>query len=260
MASWDLLVDGDGPGALQMATDEAMLDIVQMTGRPLLRLYRFFPRTLSLGRGQSLEEVYLPGVKEVRADLVRRPSGGKAVLHDDEVTYAFASPDDLFPKNVTESYRVIAGGLLLGLRRLGIEAALSDGEGGPEELAANCFIHPSFYELTVRGKKSVGSAQVRHRGSLLQHGSVPLTLDYPRWSVCFAAPGAARDRFREAMTRRSTGLFQDRDTRPSYAEVGDALVAGMGEHFGISFRSFDGVAPLRALAREKLDVSPATGM
>lgn len=251
METWDLLLDGEGPGAWQMALDEAMMTYVRERRRPILRLYRFSPRALSLGRGQKVEEIYLPGVREIGADLVRRPSGGKAVLHDREVTYAFAAPADLFPASVVDSYRMIAGGLLRGIRSLGVEAAFTVPEGQAEALDANCFIHPSVYEISVGGKKAIGSAQVRTRGALLQHGAIPLVLDAEAWSACFAPPGA-RQRWAEAMAERATGLFQDDPSPPSYEALSGAVVQGFQEHFDVLFTQVEGDGRLRDLARERL--------
>jgi len=245
---WDLLLEGRGePGTWQMAMDEAMMTYVQRTGRPLLRLYRFAPRALSVGRGQSLEEVYLPGVRELGADLVRRPSGGRAVLHDEELTYALASPDSLFPKSVDESYRMIAGALIRFCRRLGVDASFAEAEPAGGELAANCFIHPSVHEITVGGKKAIGSAQVRRRGALLQHGALPLRLDYAAWSTCFSPPEGRR-RWEEAMRERATGLFQEETDPPGYGELSQAIVEGFQDHFGVRLHLLEEAAPLRRLA------------
>lgn len=236
-AVWDLLVTGDAPGAVQMAFDEAMMEDVAQSGRPLLRLYRFAPKALSLGRGQGTAEVYLPGVREIGADLVRRPSGGKAVLHDDEVTYAVAAPAHLFAAGVEASYGQIAGALIRACLRLGKKVAIAEPEGAAGELAANCFIHPSVHEIALGKRKVIGSAQVRRRGVLLQHGAIPIRLHPDDWAACFAPP-AARERWAGAMRSRATGLF-DGETPPPWTEVAEAVAEGFKEHFGISWHPLD---------------------
>lgn len=246
--TWDLLVELTGaPGDWQMAVDEAMMGYVRRSGRPLLRLYRFVPRALSLGRGQTVDDVYLPGVREIGAEVVRRPSGGKAVLHDEELTYAFASPDALFPRSVEESYRMIAGALLRAVRRLGVDATFAPSHETGSGLAANCFIHPSVHEITVGGRKAIGSAQVRRRGALLQHGAIPVHLDFAAWSACFAPP-EARSVWERAMRERSTGLFQEAASPPSFEVLAEALVEGFQEHFGVALEHLEEAAPLRRLA------------
>lgn len=234
---WDILVSGPGPGAYQMAFDEAMMDDVLASGRPLLRLYRFVPRALSLGRGQGMGEAYLPGVREIGADLVRRPSGGRAVLHDDEVTYAVAAPSHLFAPGVEASYGQIAGALIRAGLNLGREVSISDPGTSGGELAANCFIHPSVHEIALGGRKVIGSAQVRHRGVLLQHGAIPIRLHPRDWAACFAPPDD-RDRWADTMAERAAGLF-DEGGAPAWDVVAGAVADGFQEHFGITWHPLD---------------------
>lgn len=234
---WDILVSGPAPGAYQMAFDEAMMDDVLQSGRPFLRLYRFAPRALSLGRGQRAAEAYLPGVREIGADLVRRPSGGRAVLHDDEVTYAVAAPSHLFAPGVEASYGQIAGALVRACLGLGKKVSVSEPEAPQGQLAANCFIHPSVHEIALGGRKTIGSAQVRHRGVFLQHGAIPIRLHPRDWAACFAPP-AERGRWAEAMAERSAGLF-DEGGAPAWDVVAEAVAKGFQEHFGIIWHPLD---------------------
>lgn len=235
-----------------MAVDEAMLELATESQAVWLRFYRFQPPVLSLGRAQSLAGIYLPGLDEIGADLVRRPSGGQAVLHDDELTYALAAPVAVIGGSVAESYHQIAEALVAALAKLGVSAQLSAAprmtERGPRD--ANCFVSPSAYELTIGGKKAAGSAQVRRRGALLQHGSLPRTLDFERWSACFAPPGDKRLGWQTAMEARAVGLFQHlpAERRPSDRDLEDALVTGLSEQFGVTIRLGSLPAPTRRLA------------
>lgn len=192
-----LLPPATGSPAWNMAVDEAILREVG-GGRtlPTLRFYRWNPATLSVGRFQPVRgQVRLEALARRGLGLVRRPTGGRAVLHDDEVTYAIVLPEAAgLPQSVTEAYRLLSTGLAEGLRILGVTPeflkparpprlgpALPAGEApahpGIRELSSLCFEAPSWYELAAAGKKLVGSAQLRRFGGLLQHGSLPLRID-----------------------------------------------------------------------------------
>ncbi|TYO99969.1 lipoate-protein ligase A [Geothermobacter ehrlichii] len=171
-----------------MAIDQALLESVA-AGRsgPVLRLYRWRPATVTLGYAQRGERVVnLQACRKLGLDVVRRCTGGRAVLHDDEVTYAVVAPTGggLFPHSVLESYRMIARALCGIYHALGLEARLAPGRqpgvrGGAAEQSA-CFTAPGQYELVYRGCKLAGCAQKRVPGAFLQHGSLPVNLDLAR--------------------------------------------------------------------------------
>ena len=186
MKGWKVLPwEEPRPGAWQMALDEALFREAE-AGRedqPVLRLYRWAPPCLSLGRHQDPEVAADGAFCRARGiDVVRRPTGGMAVLHDDEVTYAVVAPMDRPPfagLNLMETYGRIAGALVEGLRGLGLPAELSRRRVSPAPLsAAPCFQVPTENEILVHGRKVVGSAQLRGQRAFLQHGAVPLALDY----------------------------------------------------------------------------------
>lgn len=171
-----------------MALDEALLESVAV-GRsgPVLRLYRWRPATVTLGYFQrSAEAVNLSACRDMALSVVRRCTGGRAVLHAEEATYAVISParSDLFPGPVLENYRVIAAVLREAISALGLEATLAPGRerAGRERgaQASACFTAPSSYELVYRGCKLTGSAQKRQGEAFLQHGSLPVELDLER--------------------------------------------------------------------------------
>jgi len=183
-ATWRLLLDGEADGATNMAVDEAILDaVVEGHGPPTLRFYGWSPPCLSLGRNQPLAEADLEACRAAGVDVIRRPSGGQAVLHRAELTYAVAlSQDD--PRSeggVLGGYRRLSEGLLAGLRRLDVDAVQACGarpaEGPPSPI---CFDRPTDYEICFGGRKLIGSAQWRRRGGVLQHGSLPLRGDLTR--------------------------------------------------------------------------------
>lgn len=144
----------------------------------LVRFYQWYPRCVSLGRNQktSLDEF-----KNI--DVVRRPSGGRALLHDRELTYSFVSP--CFKPSLLESYKDISDGLILGFKKLGIELSYGTFEHKNLEYCMNI---TSGADICYKGKKFIGSAQYRTRGYLLQHGSIPYELDYELIENLFKQP------------------------------------------------------------------------
>lgn len=239
-ARWRRLETGYAPGAWNMAVDEALMEAVgREDSPPTLRFYGWNPPALSLGYFQDrAREVDLDGCATQGFDCVRRPTGGRAVLHSAEVTYAVVVPEGYpgFGGSVSEAYRAIAEGLLVGLKRLGVPAEMAEAprrEGG--ERSAACFDSPSFYELVVDGRKLVGSAQVRRHGAILQHGSILLRFDPLELLRCLAVPaGPGRERLQRALTGHVVSLAEALGREPGFAEVAEAVAGGMAEVFGVA--------------------------
>jgi lipoate-protein ligase A len=173
-----------------MAVDEAILDSYASDpdiGAPTLRLYGWRPAALSLGKSQAARGSHAPGyLREEGIDLVRRPTGGGAVLHEHERTYAVMGHlgRGPFPRGVRETYAAIGRALLAGLRSLGVVGLESFGESGSGNPGRRpsivCFSEPSGHEIAISGRKIVGSAQLRRRGAFLQHGSILIRSDPDR--------------------------------------------------------------------------------
>jgi lipoate-protein ligase A len=176
--------------AENMAIDESLLQLCQ---EPILRFYQWKPKAISIGYNQDIEkEINLDFCKKQDINIVRRITGGKAVLHDQEVTYSLVSPEDKLnlPKQVNESYKVIAQALVIALKQLGINAELKQ---QPERLATSiCFNSSNWYELEVNGKKISGSAQRRIKNKILQHGPILLNFDPELNAQCFKTPDQAK--------------------------------------------------------------------
>jgi lipoate-protein ligase A len=170
---WRLVDDLDArlDAAGQMAADLAALDAVSRGGPPTLRLYRWRPPALTLGRFQPAADVDSAACARLGVEVVRRPTGGRALLHGADLTYAVALAEPAGTVGVDALYRWIAGALIAGLSRLGVTAAVArhDGPAG-----AVCMATQQGADLRVRDRKVCGSAQVRRRGGILQHGSVLL--------------------------------------------------------------------------------------
>ncbi|SEB74248.1 biotin/lipoate A/B protein ligase family protein [Paenibacillus sp. GP183] len=187
MKAWRFLHTGDRSPAENMAIDEAILTAhSEEKSPPTVRFYGWNPATLSIGYFQKAQEVDMEAVESEGIGFVRRPTGGRAVLHDRELTYSIIVSETYpgIPRNVTEAYRVLSEGLLQGFRGLGLNAEMVQlaSEEEKEKYASvagssACFDSPSWYELVVEGRKIAGSAQVRQKDVVLQHGSILLDMD-----------------------------------------------------------------------------------
>jgi len=187
-----------------MALDEAILrSVTSGQSPPTLRLYRWQPPALSLGYSQPAADADLNALRAQGWDLVRRPTGGRAILHTDELTYALIAPahNEHVAGGVLASYQHLSAGLKQALQQLGLSVDVRSAAPVATSQRSNpvCFEVPSAYELMVGGKKIIGSAQLRRSGGVLQHGSFPLTGDIRR--ICLglhfddeAARQAASDR------------------------------------------------------------------
>lgn len=219
-----IVVHAAASGAWNMAVDEALLDDPE--GGWTLRLYRWERPTISLGYAQP----YARGVdtavaRRLGIPVVRRPTGGRAVLHADEITYALTGPVDRSPLSgsVSHSYRCIAAGLQAGLRRLGADLQIERSGPTPRpESKGPCFSARTRYELSARGRKVVGSAQRRRDGRLLQHGAV--LLGHPDGRL-WAALGAGH---RQAAAS-SAGLVEVLGRRPAARALACSLGAALAE-------------------------------
>lgn len=185
---WRLLITPPARGAWNMALDESILEhIGRGEALPTLRLYAWDPACLSLGHAQPYADVDVARLQERGWEVVRRLTGGRAILHTDEITYSVIAPNDepRVAGTVLESYNRLAQALLLAVQKLELPVEMK--EGKPAESATPnpvCFEVPSTYEITVGGKKLIGSAQARKKEGVLQHGSLPLTGDLRR--ICQA--------------------------------------------------------------------------
>lgn len=189
-----------------MAADADLLRQAAESGDPvvLVRLYRWEPPTVSLGYHQQPERaVDVDACRRLGVPLVRRPTGGRAVYHDTELTYAVASnAREIFGSSVAETYRQLASILAEIFGRLGVPVALASRAASlpprPTTLgaAAPCFAAPARDEILVRGRKLVGSAQCRRGSAFLQHGSIPLRIDYARMAEVL---GVGEESLRHAM-------------------------------------------------------------
>jgi len=178
---WRFIENGPCPAAMNMAIDEALAQSVRKgTSPPALRVYGWTTTSVSIGRFQKIDAVNLPYCTEMHIPIVRRPTGGRAVLHGDELTYSFSAQTGAgpFSKGLMDSYRQISRALCRAISALG-PAAESKKTRTQEEGSGNplCFHSAAFAEITLMNRKLVGSAQKRWTDGLLQQGSIPHTSD-----------------------------------------------------------------------------------
>lgn len=241
-AQWRLLRHPAARGAWNMAVDAAILEsVVEGQSPPTLRFYDWDPACLSLGFGQNYADVD-EAAQAVRGwDVVRRPTGGRAILHTDELTYSVIGPTDepRLVGGVLESYKRLSEALLHSLKLLGLPVQVQpmhQTNGFGELDNPVCFEVPSDYEITLHGKKIIGSAQARRKGGVLQHGSLPLFGDIGRITEILRYSseehrheGAERVRARAATVEEGLGY------RVSFKEAADAFVRGFSETLNIEF-------------------------
>jgi len=233
LATWRLIVDREADGPTNMAIDEAILtSVIDGSCPPTLRFYGWSPPCVTLGRSQSLADADLAICQAAGVDVVRRPSGGQAILHTDELTYSVAlcQTDPRAEGGVLESYRRLSDGLLAGLHRLGIEAIQAVRK---KQLLAEptpvCFEVPSDYEITAGGRKLVGSAQWRSRGGVLQHGTLPLHGDLTRIVDYLIFADDERTIRKRSLRNRALTLEEALGRALPFDEVAAALADGLAE-------------------------------
>lgn len=244
MDQWRLIPFSRFNAFENMAIDDAIFQHCQKGSiPPTLRFYSWQRDTVSLGYFQdAFREVNLDYCHGAHVDVVRRPTGGKAVLHENDLTYAVVARDDTppFSSDIMETYRVISECLIGGLHRIGIDAYMME-EGRAHRAGtadAFCFSVPSQYELLVGGRKICGSAQVRGKGSFLQHGSILIDTD----------PAHIR----------SAIIIEDRDTEDGLARL-QSSVTSVHEHIADRFDLAALCEGISKTFEERLGVQLVTG-
>ena len=236
---WRLVITPPLDGAMNMAIDHAILEAV-IAGHtpPTLRLYAWQPACLSLGYAQPFADVDVERLAAAGWDVVRRMTGGRAILHADELTYSVAMPGDhaLVAGDIVSSYRRLSGALVAGLRMLGVTPQADQRATDLTHSGPVCFEVPSHYEITVHGKKLIGSAQVRKFGGVLQHGAIPLEGNITRVvDVLAFADEAQRERERARLRRRALTLSAAVGRPVGWEEAAAIVTRGFQNTFAIVF-------------------------
>lgn len=226
-APWRLLDTPPAPGAWNMAVDEALAESVRAGGPPVLRVYRWSPPCLSLGRNQPSGGYDRDEIRRRGLDVVRRPTGGRAVLHHRELTYSVATRDGALG-GPRQSYAALNRALVAGLARMGVAAHLQPAGAAraPLPSLAPCFEQPVEGEVTAGGRRLVGSAQRSDRGVMLQHGSLPIHDDQS------AVAALLRAQVQAAPPEPPATLAELLGAAPDWDALVEALAAGWEAELG----------------------------
>jgi lipoyl(octanoyl) transferase len=252
-AAWRLLLDPPATGGWNMAVDEVLLDgVAEGSAPPTLRFYEWAPPCLSLGYFQPFEVVDVDGCRSLGVDVVRRPTGGRAILHDRELTYSVALPLSLLGSDggVLPSYHRLSLALERGLNRLGIPVVLAPenaAQPGPDH-GPVCFDRPSAHEILLDGRKLIGSAQVRRATAILQHGSILIEPRIDRLLACLRLPHGSAEQIEDGVA----GLAEVGDFEP--ARIAGALADAFAEEFGATLVN----SPLRPDERRAAETLAAS--
>lgn len=224
-----------------MAVDEAILEHIHRgESKPTLRLYSWNPPCLSLGHAQPFKDVDVERLRARGWEVVRRLTGGRAILHTDELTYSVTGSADepVLAGGVLESYNRLSKALLHAVRNLGLAVEVKENEGSPagQNLNPVCFEVPSTYEITIKGRKLIGSAQARKKEGVLQHGSLPLTGDLTR--ICDAltfGDESARQKAKDRLLARAATVESISGVETGWERAAQAFVHGFEAELGIRF-------------------------
>ncbi len=265
VAEWRLLLEREPrAGAWNMALDEAIVEAVAAgESPPTLRFYQWEPACLSLGKRQPLDDVDFARCRAAGVDVVRRATGGFAILHTDELTYSIAvKPDD--PRAggaILDAYRKLSQGLLAGLRLLDVPARMNPVvPGGVHNASAACFEVPSAYEIVAGERKLIGSAQTRSGGRVLQHGSLPLYGDIARVVECLRFGDEDERQALAAHLRERAATLDAVLNRPvSYLEAAEALSQGFAQALRLKLVPGEPTTAELAAAEARLEEKIVTG-
>ena len=230
MTVWRLLSDGAQAGAWNMALDRAVqIAYEQGVAPPTVRLYEWDRPTVSLGRFQDVASVDTQFCAASGIAMVRRHTGGRGVLHDDEVTYSvIAGVKDGIPRGTKASYSMLCGGVAQAYRLLGVDAALTARSRGSRASAA-CYLHATQADLSFGVRKLSGSAQVWLGATVLQHGSFTVSRDIEREAAVFRLTAEERGHLAEQTATIEAIL----GARPARERVREAIAAGFARELGV---------------------------
>lgn len=242
---WFFLDSGHQDAAVNMALDESLLNwhsegIIP----PTLRFYGWSNPTLSVGQFQNVNQsINFDAVHHYYCQFVRRLTGGSAVLHDNELTYSIVISEahPAIPSTIQEAYYVLSKGLLEGFKNLGITVDYAIPEKSEaRERTAVCFEKSAVYEMMVDGKKLTGNAQVRKKGVLLQHGSIPISMNTEMlFDLFHFSSEKVKEERRIAFHKKAITIDQLTNSSNSYALVKDAFFQGFQKGLHIKLRSFE---------------------
>lgn len=233
-ASWRFIPFSEMNGAMNMALDVLFLEEAESTV-PVLRLYGFSPPCISLGLNQKISEDSIKRTQERGFEIVRRPSGGRAVLHYKDLTYSFIACQKghgsigVLESGVSSAYKQICSGLQSAFGHLGLKTELGTSSSAYRN-QVDCFLATTNADLHVDGLKLAGSAQLRRRNAVLQHGSIPLNLDQDLMAELLGI-----NKSEERKNERHANLFELLGRVVPISELNEAMRLGFSSAFETSF-------------------------
>lgn len=242
MSAWRFIDTGFRDGASNMAVDESLLrGVIAGTTPPTVRVFGWRPPTVSTGYSQDLRrELDLEACGRAGVGVVRRPTGGRAVLHAGELTYSVVGMAGAEPlgETIMETYLAISRALLAGLAVLGVRADLEQ-VASPvrvrgKDASPPCFASSGRFEIVTDGKKLVGSAQRRLGGAILQHGSLLIDGTHARIADLLRVPEPRRAAIRRSLEEKTTCLEELMRRRPEFGEVARAVARGFERAWGVN--------------------------
>ena len=247
MEEWRLLDTEYNSGYYNMAVDEAIMKASRKKlVPPTIRFYQWSPPALSLGYSQKGKEVVdRKSCARSGVDVVRRLTGGRTILHDDELTYSIVLREekDILPDSIIKSYKVISRGMVKGLKKLNLPVELKPFDKNKKKekgFSAACFDAPSWYEVLADGKKLIGSAQTRRKGIILQHNYIPFTIKADKIYSLLKMKGNNQEKLRKRMIdkfqKKATALNTESEEVININELKKVLKKGWEEEFQVSLK------------------------
>ena len=227
-----------------MAIDEVLATwVVPQERVPIFRVYGWQPYAISLGYGQNPNELDLQKCEQDEIDVVRRPTGGRAVFHAEEITYSviFPKQSQFYSPDILSMYNLISQGLLAGLRLLGIQVELIKRNRNSQKSSSYknnipCFSFSADYEIVYQNRKLVGSAQRRYENSVLQHGSILTGTRHLNLSDYISfSDESARVHFKNELASKTISISQILNHQPNLNKLIKNLKLGMQQNFNINF-------------------------
>ena len=255
MKVWRWLDSGTADGANQMSVDAALLRNPSRTTVPTFRIYQWQPRCISLGIHQPDLPIHFERCRSERVDVVRRPTGGRAVFHSDEITYALVIPREAewYMRSKHDLYRVISTGIEKGLRDLGLPVDYVKRSAPPDSpsdrsVSISCFSSSARWEILLAGKKLVGSAQRLTADGFLQHGSILTGKGHSGLMDFFLGTVTHPSARESAFEKNAISIEEFTGRKISRREVADSLRPAMEAVFSIRFRDSELTGPEKQLA------------
>ncbi len=243
MKSFYTLIEPSYPSSQNMVRDIELLLKSQTLQTPILRIYSWKTPTISIGKMQKAENILnLAKIPEEDITVVQRPTGGRAVLHKNDLTYSFFIPSQSsqFGKSLTETYAILAQALQTSLQLLNMQTNFAQKRLEPQEIIRNhklpCFISPNRNEILFQGKKLIGSAQLRRKEGIMQHGSLPIDNSFIELPLYELIETEKQQQEIRLLEEASTSVHAY-NRAITFSQIAEAFIEGFSKSLGLSHLS-----------------------